>query len=225
MNKKIKIILLLLFLILMIISGKNLIDWKNDNNKIKIIIKDEEKKLIKENGETHIDEKIKQDNKYTIGWLIVDGTDINYPVLKYTDNEYYLTHDFNNQKNSAGWIFMDYQNKPTDQNIIIYGHHRRDGSMFGSIDELFKQNNKDLNISLITNEETINYKIFSIYKTSSSDYYNNRNFTDFKKTLEEFKNRSLVIFKNDYFEAKQIITLSTCDNNNIDRIVIHGYKK
>lgn len=225
MNKKIKIILLLLFLILMIISGKNLIDWKNDNNKIKIIIKDEEKKLIKENGETHIDEKIKQDNKYTIGWLIVDGTDINYPVLKYTDNEYYLTHDFNNQKNSAGWIFMDYQNKPTDQNIIIYGHHRRDGSMFGSIDELFKQNNKDLNISLITNEETINYKIFSIYKTSSSDYYNNRNFTDFKKNLEEFKNRSLVIFNSNYLEANQIITLSTCDNNNIDRIVIHGYKK
>ena len=225
MNKKkiIKILLLLLFLTLMIFSAKNIIEWKNENKKVKNIVEKAEEKLIKEEGTAHLDEDIKNDNPYTIGWLIVEGTNINYPVVKYTDNQYYLKHDFNNNKNSAGWIFMDYQNSLTDQNIVIYGHHRRDGSMFGSIDDLFK-NNKELNITLITFEGIINYKIFSIYKASSHDNYNNRYFEDFNKTIKEFESKSSIDFNQDLEEANQIITLSTCDDNNIDRIVVHGYK-
>lgn len=222
-NKLLKIILLLFFLVLMFISGKNIIEWLKENNHNQDIVR-EEKRLIKDNKNIVLDNNIKNDNPYTIGWLIVDGTNINYPVVKYTDNDYYLNHDFNNQYNSAGWIFMDYRNELEDQNIIIYGHHRRDGSMFGSIEKIFKEKNKDLNISLITNNKTINYKIFSIYKISSNNPYNSPYFKEFKKTIEEFNNRSLISFKKNYQDATQIITLSTCDNNNIDRIVVHGYK-
>ena len=223
MNKK--RILLILFLVLMIISGKSLVEWKLENKTVKNIIKKEEKKIITENGVKHLDKTIKKDNKYTIGWLIVDGTKINYPVLQYKDNEYYLTHDFDNQKNSAGWIFMDYQNKLDDQNIIIYGHHRRDGSMFGSIDELYKTNNKNLYITFITNNQTIKYKIFSVYKTQSTDTYNNRYFDNFTNTIHKFVNRSEKKFDNNEFEPKQIITLSTCSNDNLSRIVVHAYVK
>ena len=223
-NKILKIILLLFFLVLMFISGKNIIEWLKENNHNQDIVREEEKRLIKDKENIILDNNIKKDNPYTIGWLIVDGTNINYPVVKYTDNDYYLNHDFNNQYNSAGWIFMDYRNELEDQNIIIYGHHRRDGSMFGSIEKLFKEKNKDLNISLITNNKTINYKIFSIYKISSNNPYNSPYFKDFKKTIEEFNNRSLISFKKNYQDATQIITLSTCDNNNIDRIVVHGYR-
>ena len=225
MNKKvIRKTLLIIFLILMIISGKSLIEWKIENNRVKNIIKEEMKKIKRENGKKYLDKSIIKDNKYTIGWLIVDGTNINYPVLKYTDNKYYLTHDFNNKKNSAGWIFMDYKNKLNDQNIVIYGHHRRDGSMFGSIDKLFKEKNKDLYITLITNKETIKYKIFSIYNVSSYDNYNNRYFKDFNKSIEKFAKRSTVNFNQDYLNAKQIITLSTCSDNNVDRITVQAYK-
>ena len=226
MRKKhlIRIIILILCFILMIISTINIIDWLNENNKSKNIVNEEEKNIIVKDGKKRLDEKIKKDNKNTIGWLIVDGTNINYPVLKYSDNNYYLTHDFNNDENSAGWIFMDYQNTLNDQNIIIYGHHRRDGSMFGSIDNLFNTTKKDLNITLITNNEVIKYKIFSIYRVSSNDSYNNRYFKDFSKTIDRFAGRSNINFNQNYHDAKSIITLSTCSNNNIDRIVVHGYR-
>ena len=226
MNKRkvITYIFLIFFLILIIISATNIIEWNRENSLTKSITKEEKKNIKDKNGEKYLDKSIKKDNLNTVGWLIVEGTNINYPVVKYKDNDYYLNHDFNNQKNSAGWIFMDYQNKLDDQNIIIYGHHRRDGSMFGSLDKILNTNNKNLNISFITKDETINYKIFSIYKTSSDDPYNSISFKDFKKTLKDFSNKSLINFNNNYLDAKQIITLSTCDNNNIDRIVVHGYK-
>jgi len=168
-NKHLIRLLLIICLILMVISAKNIIDWLNENNKNKKIVNEEEKHLKIKDGNNYLDKDIKKDNKYTIAWLIVDGTNINYPVLKYLDNKYYLTHDFNNDENSAGWVFMDYQNSLKDQNIIIYGHHRRDGSMFGSIDKLFNTKNKDLSITLITNNKIIEYKIFSIYKVPSND--------------------------------------------------------
>ncbi len=224
-NRIVRIVFLVFFFIIFIISIIKIINWNVENNKINNIIQKEEDKIIESNGKKYLDESIKKDNEDTIGWLIVDGTNINYPVVQYSDNLYYLSHDFYNQDNSAGWIFMDYQNDLNDQNIIIYGHHRLDGSMFGSIDELFKNNNNSLNITLITNDKIFNYRIFSIYKISSFDSYNSRNFENFKKTIEEFSNRSIINYNNynNYNDTKQIITLSTCHSNNIDRIVVHGY--
>ena len=58
-----------------------------------------------------------------------------YPVVKGSNNSFYLNHCFDKSYNSAGWIFADYRNKfdNTDKNIVIYGHNMRDGSMFGSM--------------------------------------------------------------------------------------------
>lgn len=226
MNKKkiIRIIFLLLFLILMILSLKNIIIWYKENEKVKDIVK-EEKKLL-DTEEKYLDESIKKDNEYTIGWIKVAKTNIDYPVVQYINNDYYLNHDFKNNRNSTGWVFMDYQNKLDDQNIVVYAHHRRDGSMFGSIDKLFNEKeDSNIEITLITTKEIIKYEVFSIYKISSKDNYNSRNFENFNETLEKLASRSNIKFNNNYINTKQIITLSTCDNNNVDRIVVHGYKR
>ena len=64
-------------------------------------------------------------NPDTVGWLTVNNTKINYPVVKGKDNDYYLKRDYNQNKNSMGWIYMDYRNSINilSQNTIIYGHN------------------------------------------------------------------------------------------------------
>lgn len=225
MNKNKKIILIIVFLSLMLLSIINIIDWNNENKRNDDIISKEKKHIKKNNNTKYLDKKIKKENLYTIGWLIVEGTNINYPVVKYKDNSYYLNHDYYNDYNSAGWIFMDYRNKLDDQNIVIYGHHRRDGSMFGSIDNLLSNKNINNKILFITEEGTTTYKIFSVYNINKEDNYNDNNFKDFNKMINIFKNRSEINFHENIDNIKQLITLSTCHSNNKDRIVVHGYKK
>ena len=130
-------LLLLIFLCLMIISLISLISWYFENKNTKKIVEKEEKHVIEEK---YLDEKILKENPDTVAWIKIKGTGINCPVVQAKDNEYYLNHNFKKEKSSAGWVFMDYQNNLNDQNIVLYGHHRRDNSMFGDIDLLF---NKD----------------------------------------------------------------------------------
>ena len=122
---------------------------------------------------------------------------------------------------------MDYRNSMDDQNIVIYGHHRKAGIMFGDIDKLMKKsyyNANDGKILLVINGENKYYQIFSVYEASSTDYYADRNFDDFEKTLEEFKSRSKINFDTDLTGVKQILTLSTCHDNNKDRLVVQAYE-
>ena len=139
MKKKIRTYLLIFFSILIIISSISLVDWYLENKRAEKIVDKEEKNIIEKQDIT-LSKAILKDNPDTVAWLKIEGTNINYPVVQHKDNEYYLNHDFNKQKNSSGWIFMDYKNKFDDQNIVIYGHHRRNKSMFGSIDKLFDSN-------------------------------------------------------------------------------------
>jgi len=221
----IRLILLLLFGTGMVYSLINLKSWKEENKKVEEIVEEEKERLIEEKEETFLDPEILKDNPDTVGWLIVDGTDINYPVVQYKNNDYYLFHDFKKEYNTAGWVFMDYQNTLDDQNIVIYGHNRQDDSMFGSIDNLFNQTgDKELEIKLITFDREIIYKIFSVYKINAEDPYTKKNFESFSEEILKFKNRSKISFNQDISTAKQIITLSTCHQNNKDRAVVHGYK-
>lgn len=50
-----------------------------------------------------------QKNSDTVGWIKVDGTKVNYPVVQSSDNSYYLNHAFNGSSNIGGWIFADYR--------------------------------------------------------------------------------------------------------------------
>ena len=238
MKRKIYIILLAIFICLMFLALLILFSWYKENKNNQEIVNNvktymnidkDKKKIDKNNGEEkYLDSKILKENPDTIGWIKIDGTKIDYPVVKYTDNEYYLKHDFKKKSNSAGWIFMDYKNNFNDQNIILYGHNRRDGSMFGSLKSLFDEKfYKDHNseILFIKENEIIRYNIFSVYKIINTEPYNSTNFISFKEKVKEFKNRSSIYFDIDVSNVSQIITLSTCDYDNSYRLVVHGYKK
>ena len=172
-------------------------------------------------------------NGDTVGWLNVKGTKINYPVVHYTDNDFYLTHSFDKSYNSAGWIFANYINKfdGTDKNISIFGHNRRDGSMFCTLKDTIKKewytNSDNYYITFDTPSGTEIYRVFSNYQITSESYYLTNNFKDeaeYRTFLDTILSRSVYDYGVEVTTNDRIITLSTCANDNTYRVVLHATK-
>ena len=226
MKKQVYYVLLFVFILLMILSLISILYWRKDNQKTKEIVSKEEIHLTVEDDRYQLERDILKDNPDTVGWIIIKDTNIYYPVVQTDNNEYYLNHDFSHQWNDAGWIFMDYRNTMNDQNLILYGHHRRDGSMFGSLDSFFDQDysQKHNTLVFITLDDVSEYEIFSIYRSPADDSYLDIHFESFEEELLKIKNKSEIPFEN-ISQTSQILTLSTCHDNNRDRLVLHFYKK
>src|SRR5699024_7945591 len=80
-------------------------------------------------------------NQDIVGWITIDDTQINYPVLQSEDNIEYLDINYEDNVSGAGSIFLDYRNninEPT-RNILVYGHGMKDGSMFEDLIEFLHQ--------------------------------------------------------------------------------------
>lgn len=82
--------------------------------------------------------ELKRLNRDAVGWIWIQGTDINYPVVQHSDNEYYLTHDFEGKEDKHGCIFLDHRNSvgriwKQSQTLILYGHNMKDRTMFGAL--------------------------------------------------------------------------------------------
>ena len=176
---------------------------------------------------------LKGKNDDTVGFLKVNGTDIENIVVKGNDNSYYLKHNFNKEYNTAGWIFADYHNKldGTDRNIIIYGHNMRNNTMFGTLHNVLNDKWKDVEenryVTFITEQESYIYEVFSVYQIDAEDYYITTDFKnneEFLKFANRLKSRSKYNFDVDIKENDSILTLSTCANNNKYRIVLHAKK-
>ena len=129
--------------------------------------------------------------------------------------------------------FADYRNKfdNTDKNLVIYGHNMRDDSMFGSlkwvINEDWYNNEDNKYITLITENETQVYEVFSVYQIEKEDYYIQTEFSDdnnFEQFVNTIKKRSIKEFNTDVSKDDNILTLSTCANNNKYRVVLHAKK-
>ena len=150
----IKNLILLLFIVMFIYSGIKIIQWFLDNRKnneiseeiSKAITVDEAQENVENEEKYNVDfVRLKEKNSDTVGWLKVNGTNIEYAVVQGSDNSFYLTHNFNKSRNSAGWIFADYNNKldGTDKNIVIYGHNMRDNNMFGELKNILTEDWKN----------------------------------------------------------------------------------
>lgn len=174
-------------------------------------------------------DELKVKNSDTVGWIQVNGTNINYPVVKTSDNDYYLTHSFNKTRNDAGWVFMDYRNTlDNDKNTIIYAHARLDKTMFGSlhniIEESWLNDNANYVVKLSTPYENTLWQVFSAYIIpTTSDYlqtefYYDDDFSNFTNMLID---RSYHDFNTKVSVADRILTLSTCWNND-EKLVLHA---
>ena len=174
---------------------------------------------------------LKQKNKDTVAFIKVNGTNISYPVVQSTDNEYYLRHSFDNSYSQAGWIYMDYRNDVSlkDKNTIIYGHNMLNNTMFSELTKMLEntffdiQDNNYINLC-IENKSTL-WKIFSVYVTNPDTYYMSINFAsknNYSEFLNNLKNKSFYNFNENVSNENKILTLSTCTNLNTKRLVVHA---
>ena len=233
------------FLIMVCIIGMsysvyNIYTWKknvNENNKIKEETKKHvkvEKKNDKEQKEYKIDfDALKKTNPDTVGYIKVNNTNIDYVVVQTKDNNYYLNHNFNKEKNKAGWIFLDYRNKldGSDKNIIIYGHNMKDGSMFETLSNVLQkwwyEDSDNYVLTFTTSEETIKYQVFSTYDIKPEDYYIETNFkndNEYIKFLKTLKSRSNHNYNTEVDKDDTILTLSSCLGSGEKRVVLHAKK-
>ncbi len=170
-------------------------------------------------------------NPSTVGWIKVSNTKVDYPIVQSNDNKFYLNHNFLKQYNSAGWIFADYKNNflNLNKNTVLYGHNRRNDSMFGSLEKTFNknwlENSNNKYIFFSTEQQSYIAEIFSIYKTSANElvipieFKDNSSFLDYIKDIKE---KSIHDFNISIAKSDKILTLYTCDSNNEYRILVHA---
>lgn len=229
----------LILLVILIYSGTKIFNWSKENMQNSSMAQSINKAAVTktntgENNKYTVDfNLLKRQNSDTVAWIKVNGTNIEYPIVKAKDNEYYLTHSFDKSSNSAGWIFADYKNKfdGTDKNIVIYGHNRKDKSMFGSLRNIlsseWQNNSENTEITFVSENENCIYKVFSVYQIEKENYYIKTNFnssSEFEKFLETIKTRSVKDFETPVSSADSILTLSTCAANDDYRTVLHAKK-
>ncbi len=259
LKKWVRITILIIFLAIFIFSIFKIFLWKKDGDKTKKVkeniiqtIEPEEKKSIEKNTEiiNPPDDKdndywnyinmnmlsvdfneLKKKNNDTVGWIKVEGTNINYPVVQTTNNEYYLNHSYDKTSNKAGWVFADYRNNidVLDKNTIIYAHGRVDTTMFGSLKNILKSswyNDKNNHIiKFSTAKENTLWQVFSVYTIPAESYYITTSFSsdeDFIKFVNTLKDRSKADFSAIPNKNDKILTLSTCKDSKGNRIVMHA---
>lgn len=173
-------------------------------------------------------------NSDTVGWLTVNNTNINMPIVQASNNEYYLTHNFKKEYSSIGWLFADYRNEfgnEMSQNTIIYGHTFRNGSnlMMSTLRNVLNSdwlsNSNNFTIEFNTPLRNMKWKIFSIYTTPVTNDYLRANFVDsddFLKFANNLKSKSIKNFGIDIKSDDNMLTLSTCYKNSDNRLVVHA---
>ena len=169
-------------------------------------------------------------NKRLIGWLKIDDTNIDYPVMQTENNEYYLDHNFNQEYDKNGSLFLDCDCNvyPRSTNMIIYGHHMKSGSMFGNLQQYAKESygKKHSVIEFDTIYEKATYQVMYVFR---SQVYNEDDVVfkyyqfieanseeEFNSYMKEMASMSLYDTGVSANFGDSLLTLSTCDSSQTD---------
>lgn len=166
-----------------------------------------------------------QKNQRLIGWVKIDDTVVDYPVMQTVNNEYYLNHNFNQEEDRNGSIFMDYQCDVVKgcDNIILYGHHMRSGKMFGTLNKYSSESYYEAHpvIQFDTIYEKGTYQVMYVFRSkvySEEDvtfkYYqfiNAASEKEFNSAMNEMAALSLYDTGVTASYGDKLLTLSTCD--------------
>ena len=180
-----------------------------------------------------------QKNKKLIGWIKIDDTNIDYPVMQTSDNEYYLDHNYNQEYDKNGSIFLDTACSvyPRSTNLIVYGHHMKSGKMFGNLQKYAKESYYEEHklIQFDTIYEKGTYEIMYVFRSQVFNeddlvfkYYqfiNANSGNEFESYMDEMKKLSLYDTGVTANYGDSLLTLSTCDNSQTDgRFVVVAKK-
>ena len=163
---------------------------------------------------------LRQQNPDVLGWILIPGTRVSYPVVQGTDNSYYLDHTWRGGKNSVGAIFMDYRNSGdlSDFNTIIYGHRMNNRSMFGTLSQYKSRSYWQAHpyVYLTDDSGTHRYEIFAAGEVSvDSDVYRLglRSSSGRQSFLDSCLSLSTLNTGVTPHVYDKVLTLSTCTGN------------
>lgn len=164
-------------------------------------------------------------NKRLIGWVKIDDTYIDYLVLQTVNNDYYLNHNFDQEEDKNGSIFLDKDCSiyPRSTNLILYGHHMRSGRMFGQLNkyssEKFYKEHKYIQFDTIYEKGT--YEVMYVFRSKiyeeSEIVFKYYQFTDavseteFESNMKQMADMSLYDTGVNAEYGDELLTLSTCD--------------
>lgn len=171
--------------------------------------------------------QVEREYQNVVGWINIPNTNINYPVVKYVDNDYYLKHNILKEYDRRGAIFLDYRNDAVnlDSNTVIYGHNCYDKTMFSELSqydsiEFYK---KTPVFRFDTLEQSYTWKIYAVFITSADEnedngyvfnyiypYMDGENFDGF---INEVNKRRLYVTDVDINDDDKMLVLSTCVRN------------
>lgn len=227
----ISLIIFIICLIGVVYYSYQIIKWKNSVDDNKKVLDKVEQNIKKKDDKEVIDfKKLKEINADTVAYIKVNGTNIDYIVVRGKDNSYYLNHNFEKKYNIAGWIFTDYKNKldGTDKNLVIFGHNMKDGSMFETLknvlDKTWSEKKENHIVTLITEDKTYKYQVFSTYSINPESYYINTEFNnnEFSKFINVIKSRTNYDYGVEVNSDDKVLTLSSCIGDGSQRVVLHA---
>lgn len=172
--------------------------------------------------------KLRETNPDYIAWITVPDTEIYYPVVQ-RDNSYYLTHDFMQQSNSHGAIFMDESCKIDDGIILLHGHHMKDGTMFGGLKKYkkkeFREEHQIIYLDRGFGDEP--YKVFAaaLIDLTPEEYFHFNELPgrgeDTEEYLKELKSNSFWYDGSTEIDG-QVVLLSTCEYGTAQQRLVIG---
>ena len=191
---------------------KDFFEFKKSNDtNVKLI----EEVIIEENSEeiSVVDwQKLENINKDIIGWIKIDNTNIDYPILKDDDSLKYLNRSYDGKYNKNGSIFTLNNNPFQDNVTIIYGHNMKSGIMFSELSKYMKKDflYKHKYFTIYTKDHTYQATIFSCYSIGIDDEEKNIKLLNFEEEVDYYKKASLYSAEENIGEIKKIVKLSTC---------------
>lgn len=208
-------VVIMIFTAILVISSyfliKDFMEYKeNDKANMELI-----ESVITEESEEEkmtIDwEKLENINRDVIGWIRIEDTKIDYPIMQDSEKLKYIKCSFDGKYNSNGSIFTVNHNPFEDNVTIIYGHNMKNGSMFSNIskymnEQFFKEHST---FNIYTKNQNYIAKVFSVYSIEVNTEENNIKNLSFDEEIEYYKNTSKYFIDN-IGEIKKIVKLSTC---------------
>lgn len=152
-----------------------------------------------------------------VGWIYIPDTDVNYPIVQGSDNDYYLYRMFNKDYNAAGSIFMDCGNRSdwSDYNTVLYGHNMKNGTMFADVESYRNQGYYDAHPTglLLTEEGNYELLFFAGYAAKTDSRAWELDFASqdaYEQWLQQAVGNSAFKSSVTPTAEDQVITLSTC---------------
>ena len=166
---------------------------------------------------------LEEQNPDVYGWIRINGTVVDYPILLGNDNKYYMSHTYDDVNRRAGSIMADCRTRQAyldNLNVVIYGHCMTDGSMFRCIKDFYDKTStrkavaEKMEIEVITLDGVYIYKFFATYRTQDHSYIKMSfpSADEYVNYLSQRVSLSPVKIPMEYNKNSRIISLVTCTN-------------